>query len=151
MQFEPIALPESERQALDDLDAMIQSGSRTLVRATGDRMDLPVTVIDALRLIVCALHRYEAVVVVPESPFVTERRAAQLLGLNPQTVRQLIDSGQLLRRHAGARGRLHLGEVVAYRQHRDIARRAALDQISKDAYESGLYDRTETPEDGENA
>jgi len=34
---------------------------------------------------------------------------------------------------------------------RDAERKAALDRIGKEAFESGLYDRTGMPEDGEDA
>jgi len=41
-----------------------------------------------------------------------------------------------------------LKDIAAYQKRRNPERKAALDRSAKDAFESGLYDRTGTPEGG---
>ncbi len=48
----------------------------------------------------------------------------------------------------GSHRRIYLKDLIAYQKRRDVERKAALNQIAKEAFESGLYDRTGIPEGG---
>jgi hypothetical protein len=55
----------------------------------------------------------------------------------------------LLHHKIGSHRRIYLKDLIAYRKRRDAERKVALDRIAKEAFESGLYDRTGIPEGGE--
>lgn len=71
------------------------------------------------------------------------------MGVSRPHLIKLIDAGELPFHMAGTHRRIFLNDLVAYQKHRDSARKAALDQIAKDAFESGLYDRTGMLEGGQ--
>jgi len=90
-----------------------------------------------------------AVVLVPEDEQLTTQRAANLLGVSRPHFVKLLEEGELPFHKAGSHRRIFLRDLLVYRKRRDVARKAALDRIAKEAFESGLYEHTGIPEGGE--
>jgi len=149
MLHEPVALPESEEVQIRELNRMLQLGSPALVGADGERLELPGTVFRLLKDIVRNMQFGRAVVLIPENQQLTTQRAADLLGVSRPHLIKLLEAGELPHHKAGSHRRIYLKDVTAYQKRRDMERKAALDRIAKEAFESGLYDRTGIPEDGE--
>ena len=146
---ESIALPESENAQIRELHHMLQLGSPALVGAHGEHLTLPPAVFGLLKDIVRNMNQGRAIVLIPENQQLTTQRAADLMGVSRPHLIKLIDAGELPFHMAGTHRRIFLNDLVAYQKRRDSARKAALDQIAKDAFESGLYDRTGMPEGGQ--
>jgi excisionase family DNA binding protein len=149
MLHEPVALPESEEVQIRDLNRMLQLGSPALVGADGERLELPGTVFRLLKDIVRNMQLGRAVVLIPENQQLTTQRAADLLGVSRPHLIKLLEAGELPHHKAGSHRRIYLKDLTAYQKRRDMERKAALDRIAKEAFESGLYDRTGIPEGGE--
>jgi len=149
MLHEPVALPESEEVQIRDLNRMLQLGSPALVGADGERLELPGTVFRLLKDIVRNMQLGRAVVLIPENQQLTTQRAADLLGVSRPHLIKLLEAGELPHHKAGSHRRIYLKDLAAYQKRRDMERKAALDRIAKEAFESGLYDRTGIPEGGE--
>jgi len=62
---------------------------------------------------------------------------------------KLLEAGESRHHKAGSHRGIYLKDLAAYQKRRDAERKAALDRIAKEAFESGLYDRTGMPEGGE--
>jgi len=146
---EPVALPESEEAQIRELNRLLQIGTPALVAADGERLSLPDTVYRLLKEIVRNMRLGRAIVLVPENQQLTTQRAADLLGVSRPHLIKLVEAGVLPYHKAGSHRRIFLKDLLAYQKRRDEERKAALDRISKEAFESGLYDRTGIPEDGE--
>jgi excisionase family DNA binding protein len=149
MPHEPVALPESEEAQIRVLNRMLQLGSPALVGADGERFELPDSVFRLLKDIARNMQMGRAIVLIPENQQLTTQRAADLLGVSRPYLIKLLEAGELTYHKTGSHRRVYLKDLVAYQKRRDLERKAALDRIAKDAFESGLYDRTGIPEGGE--
>jgi len=146
---EPVALPESEAAQIRELNRMLQLGSPALVAADGERLALPDAVCRLLKDIVRNMQLGRAIVLIPENQQLTTQRAADLLGVSRPHLIKLLEAGDLPYHKAGSHRRVYLKDLIAYQKRRDTERKAALDRIAKDAFDSGLYDRTGLPEGGQ--
>ena len=102
-----------------------------------------------LKEIVRNMQLGRAVVLIPENQQLTTQRAADLLGVSRPYLIKLLESGDLPYHKVGSHRRIYLKDLLAYQKRRDVERKAALDRIAREAFESGLYDRTGIPEDGQ--
>lgn len=128
---------------------MLQHGSPALVAADGERLELPDTVYRLLKDIARNMQLGRGVVLVPENQQLTTQRAADLMGVSRPHLIKLLEAGELPFHRSGAHRRIYLKDLLAYQQRRDAERRAALDRIAREAFESGLYDHTGIPDGGE--
>ncbi len=149
MLHEPVTLPESEAAQIRELNRMLRLGTPALVGADGERLELPNAVFRLLKDIARNMQLGRAIVLVPENQQLTTQRAADLLGVSRPHLIRLLEAAGLPYHKVGSHRRIYLKDLVAYRKRRDAARKAALDRIAKEAFESGLYDRTGIPEGGE--
>jgi excisionase family DNA binding protein len=149
MLHEPVTLPEAEELRIRDLNRMLQLGSPALVSADGERLELPDTVFRLLKDIARNMQLGRAIVLIPENQQLTTQRAADLLGVSRPYLIKLLEAGDLPFHKAGSHRRVYLKDLIDYQKRRDAERKAALNRIAKEAFESGLYDRTTIPEGGE--
>jgi excisionase family DNA binding protein len=146
---EPVALPESDESQIRELNRMLQVGSAALVGTDGEHVRLPDAVYRLLKEIVRNMQLGRAIALVPENQQLTTQRAANLLGVSRPYLIKLLEAGELPYHKAGSHRRIYLKDLRDYQRRRDVERKAALDQIAKEAFELGLYDRTGIPEGGE--
>jgi excisionase family DNA binding protein len=145
----PIALPDSDEAQIRELNRMLQGGPAALVGTDGERVRLPDAVYRLLKEIVRNMQLGRAIALVPENQQLTTQRAANLLGVSRPFLIKLLEAGELPYHMAGSHRRIYLKDLRDYQRRRDVERKAALDQIAKEAFELGLYDRTGIPEGGE--
>lgn len=146
---EPVALPESDESQIRELNRMLQVGSAALVGTDGERVRLPDAVYRLLKEIVRNMQLGRAIALVPENQQLTTQRAANLLGVSRPYLIKLLEAGELPYHKAGSHRRIYLKDLRDFQRRRDVERKAALDQIAKEAFELGFYDRTGIPEGGE--
>lgn len=149
MPHEPVTLPDSETGQIRELNRILKLGSPALLAPNGQRIALPDSVFRLLKDITRNMQLGRAVVLIPENQQLTTQRAAALLGVSRPHLIKLLEAGDLPFHKAGSHRRIFLKDLVAYQKRRDFERKAALDRIAKEAFESGLYERTGIPEGGE--
>ena len=146
---EPVTLPESDEAQIRELNRMLQLGAPALVGPDGERLELPEAVFRLLKDIVRNMQLGRAIALIPENQQLTTQRAADLLGVSRPHLVKLLESGELPYHRVGSHRRIYLKDLLAYQKRRDVERKAALDRIAREAFDSGLYDRTGIPEGGE--
>ena len=87
----------------------------------------------------------QAVIIAPVHQLLTTQQAADLLGISRPTFVKLLDEGKIPYERPGRHRRVRLVDVLDYRNHRSIQRRAALDRMVEITEQSGMYERTERP------
>jgi excisionase family DNA binding protein len=149
MSHPPVLVPESDEGQIRELNRMLQKGAPALFGSGGERLVLPDAVYRLLKEIVRNMQLGRAIVLVPENQQLTTQRAADLLGVSRPFLIRLLESGELPYHKVGSHRRIYLKDLIAYQKRRDAERKAALNRIAREAFESGLYDRTAMPEGGE--
>jgi excisionase family DNA binding protein len=146
---EPIAVPESEEPQIQALNLVLNQGQAALVSASGERVEFPNTLYEVLTRIVEMMSRHQAVTIVPDNQVVTTQRAATILGMSRPFFIKLLEAGVMAHHRVGNQRRIYLKDVLSYARKRDEERKAALDRLSRNAMEAGLYERNRYPEGGE--
>ncbi len=145
---EPIPLPKSEQQQVQDLEKLLRRGVPALISPSGERIELPGTVAEVLRTAVEFMSHGQTVTLIPDNQAITTQRAANILGMSrPFFIKQL-ESGLMAHHRIGNQRRVYLRDVLEFAKKRDKERLAALDLLAHDAFDAGLYERNVFPEGG---
>jgi excisionase family DNA binding protein len=140
--------PSTEREQVRQLERMLDLGAPALVSASGERLIVPPTVYEVLRQVVELMAQGKPVTLLQDSQVVTTQRAANLLGMSRPFFIKLLDAGAMAHHRVGNQRRVYLSDVLEFARKRDEERQAALDRLSRHAFEAGLYDRNVMPEGG---
>lgn len=140
---------QGEQAQIEKLVRLLRRGVPSLVGASGETTQMPVTVYDVLRQVAELMARGQAITVAAENQVVTTQRAADILGMSRPFFIRLLEAGTIAHHRVGTQRRVYLREVLEYARKRDEERLAALDRLAKDAFEAGLYERNSMPEHGE--
>lgn len=103
-------------------------------------IDLPPAVGDALAEVVAILSQGKPVLIMAQSTQLTTGEAAQLLGVSRPTVVKLMEDGVLPFTRPNSSRRIALHDVLAYKERRSRQRLDALDEMTADAVDMGVYD-----------
>ena len=89
-----------------------------------------------------AMRAGKAITVAPVDQSLTTQEAANFLGISRPTLVKLLESGEIPfeRPGAGRHRRVRLQDVVAYQERKRVQRRTALDELTREAADAGLYD-----------
>jgi len=111
-----------------------------LVSRDGDQVPLPDEVYRVLTDVVGAMRQGKVVTLLPHTQRLTTQEAADILGVSRPTLVKLLEDGKVPYQQPGRHRRILLTDLLAYQEHRQAVRRAALDQMTEDASAAGLYD-----------
>jgi excisionase family DNA binding protein len=141
---DPVIAPQDEHALLEEIERFLRElppRPAKLVGPDGTETELPGSVYEILVQAVRELVIGNGVSILPAEMELTTQRAADLLNVSRPHVIDLINRGELPHHLVGTHRRLRLADVLAYRARRDAVRRAALDELTRDAEEDGLYER----------
>jgi excisionase family DNA binding protein len=112
--------------------------SLRLASADGSEVALPSVLADVLKAAVGPMSRGQSVSVAPVDDEMTTQQAADFLGYSRPTVVRLLDEGRIPSVRLNSHRRVHLADVIAFRDQLAVERRAALAEMSRDATAHGL-------------
>ena len=106
----------------------------------GTSVRIPKAAVDGLIELLTAAAEGDEATIVRSPRELTTQQAAKVLNVSRPTIVKLIDDGVLPARKVGSHRRVPLTDLLAFRQNVVAKRRAALDEMTTDAEELGLYD-----------
>ncbi|HTV83574.1 MAG TPA: excisionase family DNA-binding protein [Acidobacteriaceae bacterium] len=144
---DPVSLPASQEEQVHALHELLRrEGKARLIGRGGEpAVELPDAVYELLLRILDGMHQGKAISIVPVLQDLTTQQAAALLGVSRPFVVKLLESGALSFHLTGTHRRVHLKDLLAYKEHRDRERREALDQMARETEDLGLYDKVLLP------
>ena len=145
---EPITLPATEQEQVRDLGRMLDLGAPALVSVSGERLVVPPTVYEVFRKVVELMAEGKSVTLLPDNQVLTTQRSADLLGMSRPFFIKLLKTGAMAHHRVGNQRRVYLRDVLEFVRKRDVECLAALDRLSRQALDAGLYDRNVMPEGG---
>jgi excisionase family DNA binding protein len=120
-----------------------------LVTVNGEKVKLPATVYEVLKRIVALMADGKAVTLIPDNQVVTTQRAADILGMSRPFFIKLLGTGAMAHHRVGNQRRVYLRDVLKYAHRREQERQAALNRLSRQAFDTGLYEKNKFPEGGQ--
>jgi excisionase family DNA binding protein len=145
----PVAAPREQRADVAALSRALEGIAHPpkrrapkcqLVGPGGETLPIPESVFYVLERVVEVMARGDAITVVPVGKVITTQQAANILNVSRQYLVRLLDEGRIPFGKTGKHRRLHIEDVLAFKEQRDKDRRAGLRDLSRLTQEFGGYD-----------
>ena len=137
-------LPPENLEPMLDLSRFLDQVAQpaALIGPDGQTVGLPMEAYRVLIDIVRALSQGRAITVAPIDQLLTTQEAADFLGISRPTLVKLLESGRIPfeRPTTSRHRRVRLADVVKYQHQSAQERSDALDTMTREAAEAGLYD-----------
>lgn len=136
-----VVFPPQDLSVLLDLGRFLDLHAEPalLLGPDGEQVPLPEEVYRALVSVVEAMREGKVVTVVPRTQRLTTQEAADFLGISRPTLVRLLEDGKIPYDQPGRHRRVLFPDLLAYRAGQRQHRRSALDRMTEDAGEAGLY------------
>lgn len=128
-----------ERKSLGE--ALNSSMRPVLIGPNGSVSEMPKALQDVFLLVIRAMQKDQAVIVLSENEALSTQAAADYLGLSRQHLVRLLDGGKIPFHMAGTHRRVAVRDVAAYDEERSRERRAGLDRMTEELVNADLFDR----------
>ena len=141
---EEVACDPATTQGQSEIQTLyreLRRGEAKLVGADGSTQWLPPDLYAFLCRLLSDLRAGKPVTLLQNEAELTTVEAAKLLAVSRQFLIGLLDQHQIPYHMVGTHRRIYARDVLAYKGKRDSARRRILDDLVRDEYEEGIYDR----------
>lgn len=147
---EPVVPAEQDVDLIKDLEQFLHENSAPrqdsalrpaqLVAPSGEKMDIPEPIYEALRRIVPLMAQGAAIGLIPLHKELTTQQAADLLNVSRPFLIKLLDEGAIPYTRPGKHRRVRFSDVMSYKHCRDTERRAFLNRLIALGEDLGDYD-----------
>lgn len=139
-----VVFPPHDLTALLDLGRFLEHHTEPglLLGPDGEQVPLPEEVYRVVIEVVDAMRQGKAITLVPRTQRLTTQEAADFLGVSRPTVVKLLQDGKIPFDQPGRHRRILFTDLLAYTEGQRESRRAALDRMTEEASEAGLYGGT---------
>lgn len=140
---DPVLAPNAEVPAIRRLSTAFHKASRQtpcLMGPDGQTLEIPESVYRILVPLVDEMARGNAVMLVPVRAELTTQQAADLLDVSRPFLVKLLESGEIPFHMVGSHRRVRFKDLMSYLERRRHKRKAALDDMAREAEDLGIYE-----------
>ena len=136
-----IVFPPEDLSALLDLGRFLELHTEPalLLGPDGEQAPLPAEIYEVLVKVVGALREGKIITVIPRTQRLTTQEAADFLGVSRPTLVKLLEEGKIPFEQPGRHRRVLFSDLLSYAGSQRDERRAALDRMTAQASEAGMY------------
>ncbi|HET9061579.1 MAG TPA: helix-turn-helix domain-containing protein [Acidimicrobiales bacterium] len=140
-----VVFPPEDLDQLLDLARFVEGHTEPglLLGPDGEQVPLPAEVYRVLRQVVDVMRQGKAILVAPQGLLLTTQEAADFLGVSRPTLVKLLETGTIAFEKPNRHRRVRLQDLIDFQQRRRDERRAALDSLTEEAGELGLYEASQ--------
>lgn len=131
---------QQEVQEISHFNQVLNTDKIRICLPDERHIDLPVSVINYLKVIVDALASGQAVTLIPLDKELTTQQAADLLNVSRPFLVKIIEEGKIPYIKVGRHRRILMEDLLKYKAHRDKIRKETLQELTDLSQELGLYD-----------
>lgn len=137
-----LVFPPEDLDQLLDLARFVENHTEPglLLGPDGEQVPLPAEVYRVLRQVVEVMRQGKATLVAPQGLLLTTQEAADFLGVSRPTLVKLLEDGAIPFEKPNRHRRVRLQDLVDFQARSRDERRAALNQLTEEASELGLYE-----------
>ncbi len=139
-----VIFPPADLNRLLDLVHFLEEHTEPglLLGPDGEQVLLPGEVYRVLRQVVDVMRRGMATFIAPQGLLLTTQEAADFLGVSRPTLVRLLEAGAIVFEQPNRHRRVRLQDLIEFQHRRRVERRDALNRMTEDASELGLYNES---------
>ena len=146
----PVAAPAEQQAEVAAFSKAVGGAARVkkavtfqLVGPKGEGVPVPEAVLAIIARVAEVLARGDSITLVPVGKELTTQQAADLLNVSRQYLVRLLNEGRIAYTKTGKHRRLKIETVLTFKEERDRARKAGLDELAAVSQELGGYTELE--------
>jgi excisionase family DNA binding protein len=136
-----LAIPKQEQDEIQRIYEQIRRVNAKLVGPDGETRILPNNVYSFLLSLLSDLEAGHSVTILQRNASLTTVEASKLLGVSRQFLIRLLEKKDIPYHMVGTHRRMYARDVLAYKAKRDAHRATVLNDMGREEYEEGLYNK----------
>jgi excisionase family DNA binding protein len=136
-----VDISAKEQKEIIDIYAKLREAEAKLIGPDGRTEILPNNLYSFLLRLLADLRAGQSVTILQSRHELTTIEASKILGVSRQFLVQLLEKGEIPFHMVGTHRRMYVRDVIAYKSKRDTARRKALDDLARQEFAKGDYDK----------
>ena len=130
-----------EQKEIIGMYEKLREAEAKLIGPDGRTEVLPNNLYSFLLRLLADLRAGHSVTILQNLHELTTVEAGKILGISRQFLIQLLEKGEIPFHLVGTHRRLYVRDVIAYKARRDAARRRTLDELAREEFSKGDYDK----------
>lgn len=130
-----------EQREIAEIYGKLREAEAKLAGADGKTEALPNNLYSFLLRLLADLRAGQAVTILQSRHELTTVEASRILGMSRQYLVQLLEKGEIPFHMVGTHRRLYVRDAIAYKSKRDSSRRKTLDDLARQEFGKGDYDK----------